>query len=110
MPDIHPDSTGIPQQKGRFKKLAKHFYPAKMVGGARAVGGAIRHPMVATRKVNHFMHKKNPPPGSSKTTGGYEEPVKWPLNHTTDDLPGLARSMTINEGVDTQTTSPGMPY
>src|ERR1700737_883284 len=38
-------------RKGKFKKMALKLYPRKMVGGAKVMGGAIRHPMVTGRKV-----------------------------------------------------------
>jgi len=73
-----------PQRKQRFKKLAKRLYPAKVFGGAKAVGGAFRHPMVTTRKVNRFMRRQ----------GGRRVGATSSL---ADSLPPLTRSATMND-------------
>lgn len=81
-------------KKGKFKKMAKKLYPRKAIGGAKVLGGAIRHPMVTTRKVNTFVRKNK----NSKLGGDdgmiREESPEWPL---TEDLPPLTRSQTVTE-------------
>ena len=82
-------------KKGKFKKMAKKLYPRKAIGGAKVLGGAIRHPMVTTRKVNTFVRRNK----NSKLGGGddgmiREESPEWPL---TEDLPPLTRSQTVTE-------------
>jgi hypothetical protein len=76
-----------PQKKQRFKNMAKKLYPAKMVGGARVVGVAFRHPMVATRKMNGFKFMRR----QSKNQGTPVEETS-PL---ADWMPPLARSATM---------------
>jgi hypothetical protein len=57
---VAPVQSGQPREKGqRMKNVAKKLYPAKMVGGARVLGSAFRHPMVTTRKMNAFMKRKS---------------------------------------------------
>src|SRR5271155_1093128 len=73
-----------PQRKQRFKKMAKRLYPARVFGGAKAVGGAFRHPMVATRKVNRFVRRR----------GGRGAGATPSL---ADNLPPLTRSATMND-------------
>jgi hypothetical protein len=73
-----------PQRKQRFKKMAKRLYPAKVFGGAKAVGGAFRHPMATTRKMNQFMRR----PRGKRTKA---------TSSLVDDLPPLTRSATMND-------------
>src|SRR5579871_6620644 len=40
------DGGAVPRRPGNFKRAAKKLYPAKVVGGAKVLGSAIRHPMV----------------------------------------------------------------
>jgi hypothetical protein len=73
-----------PQRKQRFKKMAKRLYPAKVFGGAKVVGGAFRHPMVTTRKVNRFVRRRG-----GRGTGATPS--------LADNLPPLTRSATMND-------------
>ena len=91
--------------KGKFKKIIKRLYPAKVVGGAKVFGGAIRHPMATSRKVNHFVRRKNAA-GSSRdahrpATAGRSS------NNPLEELPPLTRCATMNEiHVGSHETSP----
>jgi hypothetical protein len=92
------DATGADGQpkmtrKGKFKNMAKKLYPRKMVGGAKVMGGAIRHPMVTGRKVNKFVRRKN---NTSAQNAGVPRNLHR-LSCTTDDLPPLTRSATTSE-------------
>jgi hypothetical protein len=89
------DGQSNTQGKGRFKKIAKRLYPAKVVGGAKAVGGVFRHPMVTSRKVNRFVRRNNGTTASRDAsrdgTAGGSTPV------TTYDLPPITRSATMTD-------------
>lgn len=91
-PEGQPKTT----RKGKFKKIAKKLYPRKMVGGAKVgakvMGGAIRHPMATTRKVNKFVRRKNNNTSNTRGVG-----MTQFSNHTVDDLPPLTRSATVSE-------------
>ena len=93
--------------KGKFKKIVKRLYPSKVVGGAKAFGGAIRHPMVATRKVNHFVRRKN---GESSSRDACRPATAGrPANTTIEGLLPLTRCATMNDThVGSHETSPGM--
>lgn len=93
--------------KGKFKKIVKRLYPSKVVGGAKVFGGAIRHPMATSRKVNHFVRRKNAASSSRDT----RRPANTGMseNTTNEDLPPLARCATMNEiQVGSHETSPGV--
>jgi hypothetical protein len=85
------DGQSNTQGKGRFKKMAKRLYPAKVVGGAKAVGGAFRHPMVTSRKVNRFVRQNKGTTASRDETAGGSTPV------TIYDLPPITRSATMTD-------------
>ena len=73
-----------PQRKQRLKNVVRRLYPAKVFGGAKAVGGVFRHPMVTTRKVNRFVRRQ----------GGRRAGATSLL---ADNLPPLTRSATTND-------------
>ena len=111
--DANDDNTSanphIGPKKAKFKKMAKRLYPAKVVGGAKALGGAIRHPMVTGRKVNGFVRRKN---GATTTTRGDVLVDGWdfPETTTTDGLPPLTRCATVSEReMFTQASTPSTP-
>ena len=86
-----------PQHKQRFKNIVKRLYPAKVVGGAKAVSGAFRHPMATTRKVNRYMSR----PGR-KNAGA--------TRSLAEELPHLTRRATmteIHEGTKKTNTNAG---
>lgn len=90
------DSASTIAKKGKFKKMAQRLYPRKAIGGVKAVGGAIRHPMVTGRKVNTFVRRKNR--SNLGNNGGgtiREESPQWPICE--DELPQLTRSQTVTE-------------
>jgi hypothetical protein len=93
-----PTLPHVGPKKAKFKKMAKRLYPAKVVGGAKALGGAIRHPMVTGRKVNGFVRRKNVPKGHM--VSGWDFPG-----------PPLTRCATVSGremGSQTQPSSPGI--
>jgi hypothetical protein len=93
--------------KGKFKKIVKRLYPSKVVGGAKVFGGAIRHPMVTSRKVNHFVRRKKGESSSRDARG--PATAGRSANTTIEDLPPLTRCATMNEThVGSHETSPGV--
>ena len=84
-------STPNGTRKPRINKLAKRLYPAKVIGGARAIGGAIRHPMATTRKVNNFIRRRN---GDRSARNGKNAGLS---SIATADLLLLKRSATMAE-------------
>jgi hypothetical protein len=78
--------------KGRFKKMAKRLYPAKLIGGAKVAGGAIRHPMVTTRKVNQLVRRKGATESRNMLRGRV---AGGTISATTEDLPPITRSATM---------------
>ena len=94
--------TGLqatPRRPGKFKRVAKKLYPAKVVGGAKAIGGAVRHPMVAGRKVNRFVRRKS---NNGQDPSG---PISDRRQSLAEGLPPMARSMTITIGEQGPTQS-----
>jgi hypothetical protein len=85
------DEDAPTQGPGRFKKWGKKLYPAKMVAGAKVAGGALRHPVATSRRVNMFGGKKN----------GKEDVSKRASVSVTDlsaeAVAGLKRSATVGE-------------
>jgi hypothetical protein len=106
--DDTPINLPIGPKKAKFKKMAKRLYPAKVVGGAKALGGAIRHPMVTGRKVNGFVKRKN---GATTATRGEVLVEGWDFPETTTDgLPPLTRCATVSEReMFTQDSTPSTP-
>lgn len=103
---VNQRSLRADARKGRFKMMAKRLYPAKVVGGAKALGGAIRHPMVTSRKMNHLGRRKATNTTSIKA--GQQVDVGGIAETTSDDLPTLTRSATMTElCLDHQQDSPG---
>lgn len=78
------------RRPGKFKKAAKKLYPAKVVGGAKAIGGAIRHPMVTTRKVNKFVRRKDNSNSARRNVLSPERPQS-----VIETMPSLSRSLTV---------------
>ena len=81
-------------KKAKIKLLGQKLFPRKAIGGVKAVGGAIRHPMVTTRKVNSLVRKKG------KGVEGAREEVEEEIREESPDewpLPLLTRSQTITE-------------
>jgi hypothetical protein len=110
---ISLDSSGGPSKgssstkKAKIKKLGQKLYPRKAIGGVKAVGGAIRHPMVTTRKVNSLVRKKGKGVQGALEEEGEditeESPDEWPL-------PLLTRSQTITElNTMVENTEEGIP-
>jgi hypothetical protein len=68
--------------------LAKRLYPGTIVrgavGGAKALGGAIRHPMITNRKVNEFRKRKHAEKQARR-------------NGDFDNFPPLKRSATMTD-------------
>ena len=89
------DGQSNTQGKGRFKKMAKRLYPAKVVGGAKAVGGAFRHPMVTSRKMNRFVRRNNRTTSSRDACRDRTPAGLAPV--TTYDLPPITRSATMTD-------------
>jgi hypothetical protein len=92
--------AGTGQGGGRFKRIAKRFYPAKVVGRAKAVGSAIRHPMVTSRKMNLFQQKKSASgQGKGKGLGLVSNRLSASVTDLAGDgFVGLKRSVTLTEG------------
>jgi hypothetical protein len=92
--DQNDSSAGSAHQTGHRKRLmnmgnlAKRLYPGTIVrgtvGGAKALGGAIRHPMITNRKVNEFMKRKHAEKHARR-------------NGDFDNLPPLKRSATMTD-------------
>ena len=75
--------------------MGRRVYPAKMVMGAKVIRSAIRHPMVTSRKVQNFVHRK----AIIQHTRN-EKPCEWAVNQSIDeDLPVLEHSGTTAEGL-----------
>ena len=80
-------------KKAKIKLLGQKLFPRKAIGGVKAVGGAIRHPMATTRKVNNLVRKKGKGVEGAREVEEdirEESPDEWPL-------PLLTRSQTITE-------------
>jgi hypothetical protein len=97
-PEMTDTEDAVPGQpkmnrKGKFKKMAQKLYPRKMVGGAKVMGGAIRHPMMTGRKVNNFVRRKN----KNSTQNASDLGASDTFHCTTDNLPPLTRSATTSE-------------
>ena len=91
-------SQSIASGNGRFKKMAKRLYPSKIVGGAKVVGGAFRHPMVTGRKVNQLVRRKE---GTGSRNTRRDGVAGGTFSVNTEDLPAIMRSATMTELRDT---------
>lgn len=98
-------------KKAKIKLLGQKLFPRKAIGGVKAVGGAIRHHMVTTRKVNSLVRKKG------KGVEGAREEVEEEIREESPDewpLPLLTRSQTITElntmADNTEEGSPSMKF
>ena len=104
--ELHKHQPNAPG-KGKFKKMAKRLYPAKVVGSAKVIGGAIRHPMVTGRKMNPFVQNAT---GSSRNACDHQT-MGRSTNAALDNLPPLTRSATMNEiHHGKEETSPGLSF
>ena len=93
-PSNGSSSKSSSTKKAKIKLLGQKLFPRKAIGSVKAVGGAIRHPMVTTRKVNNLVRKKG------KGVEGAREEVEDEIRDESPDewpLPLLTRSQTITE-------------